>query len=378
MRRDKISALILAAGYSSRMGEFKPLLPLYGKTVIERAVCGFRQMGLKDIRVVTGYRAEELLPVLCSLQVTPVYNEQYASGMFSSLLAGLRTLADEAEAFFMLPVDTPLVKNKTLEKLLEKFQGTGKSVIYPCFRGERGHPPLIARECFNSILACDISGNLRQVLKQFEEESYDAEVVDRGILLDMDTPEDYENIKACHERGNIPTLEECEALFSLYHVPEPVIRHGRMVAKVAYELGESLNKSASCLLDLDLVMAGGLLHDIAKGRPNHAQAGAAILEQEGFPGVAKVISRHMNLGSPDKYPVIDETALVYLADKVVEKEKTVRIEQRYSDAFRRNTGNPEAVKGVGERMKQAHLIKERIENSLGLNDLYAYLFSGEG
>ncbi|MGI6225278.1 MAG: nucleotidyltransferase family protein, partial [Peptococcales bacterium] len=84
MRTNKLVALILAAGYSSRMGDFKPLLSLDSEYVITRTVNSLRAAGIADIRVIVGYRAEDLLPVLSSLGVTPVLNDNYDQGMFSS------------------------------------------------------------------------------------------------------------------------------------------------------------------------------------------------------------------------------------------------------------------------------------------------------
>ena len=112
-KKEKVAALILAAGYSSRMGNFKPLLPLSGHSVIEYVVTNFRAAGISDIRVVVGFRAQDMLPVLRGLAVKPVINSRYAEGMFSSVVAGFQALYDDGvEAALLLPVDTPLVKSR--------------------------------------------------------------------------------------------------------------------------------------------------------------------------------------------------------------------------------------------------------------------------
>lgn len=99
-RKSKITAIILAAGFSSRMKSFKPLLPLGSASVIEIAVRSFQEAGFKDIRIVLGHRAGELIPVCNALHVQWIFNEHYAEGMFSSVKAGVISLGPEVEGFF--------------------------------------------------------------------------------------------------------------------------------------------------------------------------------------------------------------------------------------------------------------------------------------
>lgn len=375
MRRHSICALILAAGYSSRMKAFKPLLPLGGKSVIERAAEVFREAGIGDVRAVVGHQAGDLLPVLQSLDVKPVLNEKYDCGMFSSVLCGVHSLAGEAEGFYLLPVDVPLVKSRTIRMLLEKYQETKASIIYPCFRGQRGHPPLISKKCFPGIRQRDLNDNLRNVLRNYEDEACDLDVIDQGVLLDMDNPSDYQRILSYPLDRSIPTVEECEALFSVYQPDPQVKKHGETVSKVALKLAASLNRRASCTLDLDLVRAASLLHDLAKGQSNHALAGAAILKQEGFEGVAGVVSRHMDLKVPDECLKIDAASIVYLADKLVEQDRVVTIEQRFAQAQKKFSGDSLVLTLVNKRLNQALLLKEKIEEALG-GDLYAVVSGG--
>ena len=83
--KKRFGACILAAGFSSRMGSFKPLLPLGDKTVIERAIAVSKEAGIEDIVVVTGYNREALLPVLEKEGVEEVFNWHFEEGMFTSI-----------------------------------------------------------------------------------------------------------------------------------------------------------------------------------------------------------------------------------------------------------------------------------------------------
>ena len=186
------SALILSAGSSSRMGAFKPLLPLGEETLIERAIGLFRGAGVADVTAVLGHRAECVLPLLGRHGVRPVFNDLYDEGMFSSLRAGVGALDRSRRAFFLLPVDIPFVRQGTLLSLMDAFLGGETDVCRPCFRGRRGHPPLIASALIPAIEGFDGTGGLRALLARYRGRTVDVAVEDPGILLDVDTREDYE------------------------------------------------------------------------------------------------------------------------------------------------------------------------------------------
>lgn len=194
-----LAAIIVAAGFSSRMKSFKPLLPLGESTVVEKAVEGFVKAGIKDILVVVGHRAEQLLPILDRLPVRTIYNTNFSEGMFSSICAGVKGLTPEVEAFFLLPVDNPIVNPSTLIKLKETFYAAQAGIIYPNYQGMRGHPPLISSRYVNDVLSWDKPGGMRAILDQYENNALDLEVDDQGILLDMDTPDDYQRMLKYYE-----------------------------------------------------------------------------------------------------------------------------------------------------------------------------------
>lgn len=190
-----VAAIILAGGYSMRMKEFKPLLPLGDSTVIENTINVFRNSGVNDITVVIGYRAKELKVLLDRIEVKWVYNENYHEGMYSSVVAGVSSLPTNTGAFFLLPADMPLVKTDTIEELLRVYNSTEYDIIYPIYKGHRGHPPLISASLFPVIKNWEGSGGLRALLSQYQATATQVEVVDENILIDIDTPEDY--IKLC-------------------------------------------------------------------------------------------------------------------------------------------------------------------------------------
>lgn len=193
-----IAAVILAAGRSSRMGTFKPLMPMGPETVIERVIGLFQKTGLSDIIVVAGYEADRLLTVLERQGVRGVINPDWNRGMFSSVQAGVRHLGTACRAFFLMPADMPLVLPETIRVLLEAFKQGGMDVYRPCYRGKRGHPPLISAVLIGPILTFTEPGGLRAFLARYRPYSADVACNDPGILVDLDAPEDLQKAAFIH------------------------------------------------------------------------------------------------------------------------------------------------------------------------------------
>ncbi len=356
--------MILAAGYSSRLGFFKPLLPADSSLVIERSVYTFRQAGLEDIRVVVGHKADLLVPVLARLGVKAIMNPSYDRGMYTSVQAGAGSLEDEIEAFFLLPADYAFVSAETIRSLLRGGEGgpSDADVVYPVHSGERGHPPLISARLRDPILAIEPDGGLKGLLEREARSRAEIEVDDEGILIDLDTEEDYQRAI----RGRLPPYpgrQECLRILGERGLPGPVLEHALVVAGVSGRIAECLN-SRGCRLHLGTVMAASLLHDIARGEEDHARQGGRFVARLGYPEVADIIASHMTL-DPDQESQTNERAVVYLADKLVSGNRVVSLDERLRD--RLNQFSEEAARQAArERMGQAAAIQEKIEDILGL------------
>ena len=199
----RICALILAAGLSRRMGEFKPLLPLGGTTVIENTVAAALSGGAESTVVVTGYRGDEVETVLRRRfgdTVECVKNPDFAAtDMLRSAQIGVAALP-ECEAFFLLPGDMPAVTPETFRKLLTIREQGRELLVFPTLNGYCKHPPLVDARLIPEILAYHGEGGLRQLWKRFEYDTVTVPVEDGGVWLDLDTPEDYQNCKRFFDR----------------------------------------------------------------------------------------------------------------------------------------------------------------------------------
>ena len=201
------AAIILAAGYSSRMGDFKPLMDLDGKTPFRRCIDLFYNSGITDIIVITGYlndRIKETMEDSIRLKdsIKMVVNNKYSEGMFSSIKAGVKELSKDTDAFFILPVDIPSVKEHTIEKMIESYEKIQDGILFPTFNEKKGHPTLISYSLVEEILTKNPEGGLREILNNHKDKWNYEVVADRGILLDMDTKDDfkvlYEHILKAH------------------------------------------------------------------------------------------------------------------------------------------------------------------------------------
>lgn len=353
---EKVAAIILAAGFSSRMGHFKPLLKIGDKTVIEWAINAFHGAGIEEIVVVTGNMGELLEAQMRSQEIKTTRNHDYAKGMYTSICAGLRALPDDIEACFLLPVDIPLVRPTTILALAQHYETNPAAVIYPVFRKQFGHPPLIRHDLFEPILKGSGEGGLCALLQHYQ--AAELAVGDECILLDMDTPADHARLS---ERSLLehPSPTECEALLELHGASDAVCRHSHTVARVAEALCRHLPR-----LDRGLVSAASLLHDIAKAQPKHAVAGAQILDALGYPCVADIIRLHMDLDFTDCQ--LNEAAIVFLADKLVTEDRLVTLEDRFSPAFERFADQPAALAGAQRRYGNACRIRDAVESTSGV------------
>lgn len=362
MGENRFSAIVLAAGFSSRMDGFKPLLKIGEKTVIERSVNLFLSTGIKDIRVVTGFKRELLDNQLMKMNVQTVHNPDYEQGMITSIKAGIGSLCyNDFEAFFIHPVDIPLVSFGTVEKL-QKAYNKHDLIYYPVYREERGHPTLISSKLAWDILQFNGQGGLKEFLKDYENKAVDVQVEDEFILLDCDTPDDYRrlllHINDSHEK--IPPVAECVDILKRA-LPEDrkIVDHCMQVASLAVHFAKEVGMSEQ---DIRLVTAGALLHDISRKEKGHAKAGAVAVNQMGYPAVAEIINAHVDINLDSKAD-IDTAQIVYLADKLVKRTTIVDLDARFHEKIHGKDGT--VAEAAGRRLADARKIQQRLESKTG-------------
>lgn len=358
-----VAAVVLAAGRSTRMGALKPLLPFAGGSVLGHVICGLREAGVPRVHVVLGHRAEELRPVVAEAGAVAVDNPAFDAGMMSSVQAGIASLPAETAACLLLPADMPLVRPATVARVLAAARQTGAAIVHPTFLGARGHPPLIGRALFGEIRAAGPEVPLSAVLARHQSQAREVAVFDGGCLCDMDEPDAYRRLVALAARAHAPSEAECEAMLEAAATAEGIRRHCRQVARLADRLADRLGR-AGIALDANLVRAGALLHDIAKAEPHHAERGAALVADFGYPALAPIIAAHMSI---DFHPgdAIDERAVVHLADKLTGGERRMSLDERFAAALARFGDDPAASAGARRRLAAAKAILAAVETRIG-------------
>lgn len=183
MRKNFPQAIVLAAGKSSRLQKFKPLLHLGNKTIIEHTVSSLYNI-CSDVFVVCGYRHGDIAEILSGFEkIKIILNKDYQPGMFSSVIEGVKHIS--SERFFIIPADMPFVKEITYKELLE----VDSEIVIPSFNGKKGHPVLFSKKLIPELLNCSNVFSLKDFIakKTFTIK----EVNDSGILIDIDTEDDY-------------------------------------------------------------------------------------------------------------------------------------------------------------------------------------------
>jgi CTP:molybdopterin cytidylyltransferase MocA len=191
----EISAILLAAGRSERMGAFKPLLPFGETNVIRNCIQHLRHGGVEDIVVVLGHRAEELQQTLGDLRLGFVINPDSTSEMGASIACAVRELPPPTRAALIALTDQPAVPPDVISALVSEWT-SGNKLVVPEFKGRGGHPVLVDLRFREELLNLDPIGGLRTFLRAHRAQVRRLPVDSPFIARDMDTWDDY---RALHQ-----------------------------------------------------------------------------------------------------------------------------------------------------------------------------------
>ena len=190
-------AVITAAGMSSRMGDFKPMLNIGSMSISKRIVATLRQAGVEKIVMVTGHNADELEHHLAGNGIVFLRNMDYEhTHMFDSAKIGLEYLADKCEKILFTPIDIPLYTAATVTALLD----SGAELACPVYEGQTGHPLLMSAYIAQKLLSDNGEDGMRGAIARCGVDMLEVIVDDEGILHDADTPQDYKKLLAFHNK----------------------------------------------------------------------------------------------------------------------------------------------------------------------------------
>lgn len=195
-RAPSFCGLILAAGESSRMGRDKALLPWSGTTFLGGAIDLLAPL-TDMVIVVAGRNADNLRPLIDAAAAYLVVNPDPQRGQFSSLRVGVQEVLNRGrDAAIVSLVDRPPARPETVWRLKEEFLRSAEEIwaVVPEHAGRHGHPLIIGREMIDAFLRAPATANARQIEHQHQPHIRYVTVEDPLVVLNVDTPEDYQRI----------------------------------------------------------------------------------------------------------------------------------------------------------------------------------------
>ncbi len=381
-----LATIILAAGFSTRMqGLFKPLLPFrftwpkeHTLTALEQLIQMHFHGGVSHVFVVGGQRENEALATtICTWQkklrdkqkLSLVTNPDAQCGMFSSVCHGIRavqqTFARTSQGHvFIHPVDIPLVRICTMQKLLQAQKQHPHAILIPSYGGQSGHPPLIPSEYMPAIVKYDGEQGLQGALNSMPTQLI--ATADSHILLDMDTQEDYARLQKKALGQHILQAEEALKLLHCLNVPPKGLAHARAVASVAITFAKAFKEQQgeASRINTNLTHVGALLHDMCKQEERHEVAAGKALREMGLGALAPLVEEHTDCQLAEDAP-ITEKELIYLADKYVYGKSPIPIEERFTQKLHFFAHIPEAGIAIKARLARAKTMEKRLRAEIG-------------
>ena len=186
-----VSAILLAAGESKRMGEPKVLLPFGSSTIMEQVIDNLLHSRVDEVIVVVGDRAPEMIKRIADRAVKIAVNPVYHEGMGTSIVKGLNLVDNRALAVMLVLADQPLIESETIDRLIEAFFSHDKGIVIPTYKGRRGHPVVFSTKYKAELLNLkgDVGG--RQIIREHSDDILEVGVNSPSVNIDIDTMDSY-------------------------------------------------------------------------------------------------------------------------------------------------------------------------------------------
>jgi molybdenum cofactor cytidylyltransferase len=191
-----VTGLILAAGQGKRLGGVKPLLTHETATLIEMVIANFRASKLDNIILVLGHDARRVVQKIPLAGLKIVINPTPSLGMSASIQRGMAHLATRSEAIMIAMGDMPLVGPETINQLIAAFDKSKKGIAVPVYDKQRGHPVIFdQKKYFDRLLELRGDVGAKGILEANPKDILEVKVKTDGILIDVDTRDDWESIR---------------------------------------------------------------------------------------------------------------------------------------------------------------------------------------
>ncbi len=190
----KTAGIILAAGTASRMGKTKQLLPFQGTTLLGRVLENAAASNLDELIVVLGHDADNIMKTVDFSGMRVIINTEHAKGQSTSLIKGLDAVSASCFGAMFLLSDQPLITAKIINRMITVFQVSVAPILIPFCNGRRGNPVIISRSLFPQLSSLSSDTGARVMFDAYKDLIEKINFENDAVLLDVDTPLDYENL----------------------------------------------------------------------------------------------------------------------------------------------------------------------------------------
>lgn len=189
-----ISAIVLAAGESTRMGFPKLLLPIKGKSLLQHVIDNALQSKVGEVIVVLGAEATKLRREIKQSQVQIIENASYKEGLSTSLKAGLQAVSPQAQAVLILLGDQPLISHDIIDALIDKYEESGSIMVAPVYKGKRGNPVLFDSSLIPELSRVTGDKGGREIIEKHPAQLATVDFESTITGTDIDSWEDYKEV----------------------------------------------------------------------------------------------------------------------------------------------------------------------------------------
>lgn len=189
----RCTGILLAAGYSSRMGGLKALLPWDGQTLLEYQLSQMNKSQMTQRIIVLGWQANTLLSYIENRSADVVVNPHFKKGKTESVKSGLRAVKKEANCLILMNIDQP-VTYQLVNQMIEHFYQTKKNIVIPVLNGKRGHPILLSTSLIEELSHIkEETQGLKEIIQRRSGDISELDVNDPSILFNFNTIDDFQN-----------------------------------------------------------------------------------------------------------------------------------------------------------------------------------------
>ena len=212
MKRDRstfVSAILLAAGESKRMGKPKLLLPLGSGTILGKTADNLQSSQVDEVIVVLGAEAQEMKKAIAGKPVKVVFNPNYRQGMSTSLIIGLKQVSARAQRVMVALCDQPLIEKKTYNRLIEESFNSGKGITVPTYQAKRGNPIIFSTSYKDELMGLEGDVGGREILRRHPDDVLEVAVDSESIIININTMDEYyAHLKLANQEGRQSDAKE--------------------------------------------------------------------------------------------------------------------------------------------------------------------------